>query len=112
MNDDLRAKAEAAKAWTPLGCQGDWMGDPEVATKTVDCNVCDRCLGAQRAVEDIAEHVDDAMRNAKNNSVRPDRPWREAAVRSSDRAARIASYFCSEPNPVSIFRDAVKEACK
>ena len=106
--DEPRSKAEAAKAWTPLGCQGDWMGDPEVATKTVDCNVCDRCLGAQRAVEDIATEVDAALAGCRA----PDPRHRTDALHRADRAARIASYFASEPNPVSEFRDAVKEACK
>ena len=107
--DDLRAKAEAAKAWRPCCVCQD--GGPEPKSHS-PCNCPDLCLGAQRAVEDIAEHVDDAMRSLKNNAVRPDRPWREAAVRSSERAASIASYFAAEPNPVSIFSDAVKEACK
>lgn len=130
--DTLRSKAEAAKAWRPVSAcvnavlevgsfrcsEGKDIYDAEDDDGTF-CHLpvpvsewCPACLGAQRAVEDIAEHVDDAMRGAKNNSVWPERSWRESSFSSSERAARIASYFCSEPNPVSIFRDEVKEACE
>jgi len=109
--DDVRAAAEKAKAFDP--------NDPYLCTRA-RCSksamlvlkadkLCDKCLGAKRVVEDIAEHVDDAVRNLRNNAVQPDRSWREAATASADRAARIASYFASEPNPVSEFRDAVRK---
>lgn len=104
--DDVRSAAEKAKAWRPdrrRFC-------PKSSSVYMDgwgCG-CDACLGAKRAVEDIAEHVDDAMRSAKNNYIHRDMHWQVVAVNSADRAARIASYFASEPNPVSEFRDAVR----
>lgn len=98
--DDVRAAAEKAKAWRPKA-----IGDDPNATVVLS----EEYFGAMRAVDDIAEHVDNAVRNLRNNAVQPDRPWREAATASADRAARISSYFASEPNPVSEFRDKVRK---
>lgn len=128
--DELRAQAEKAKAWRPVSAcvnavlevgsfrcsEGKNIYDAEDDDGTF-CSVpvplsewCPACLGAQRAVEDIAEHVDTAVEFA-NKRNRGD-TYHAHAVNHAVSAAIIASYFCSEPNPVSEFRDAVKEAVK
>lgn len=94
--DTLRAKAEAAKAWRPRVMAPDSDG-AVMLTEEV--------RGAQRAVEDIARRVDHASSGDALIGW-----W--VRVEHANSAARIASYFCSEPNPVSEFRDAVKEECK
>lgn len=72
------------------------------------CGLCDACHGAQRAVEDIEALIDRVLDfPPPQNSVCAD-----LMVELASDAARISSYFCSEPNPVSEFRDAVKEAVK
>lgn len=109
--DTLRAKAEAAKAWvSTLACDSMSHGGPD------GCACCD---GAWLAMEDIAREVDEAVENSESRddggSLASDMGAVEdacAAIGCAERAARIASYFAAEPNPVSIFRDAVKEMCK
>ncbi len=112
--DDVRAAAEKAKAFDLRSkvCHRVWRYGLSHICALARVEQCDACLGAKRAVEDIADHVDDAMRSAKNNDIHSDMHWQVAAVNSAERAARISSYFASEPNPVSEFRDAVKEMCK
>lgn len=126
--DTLRAKAEAAKAWMPVSAcvnavlevgsfrcsEGKDIYDAEDDDGTF-CSVpvpvsewCPACLGAQRAVEDIASIIGRVLNfPPPANSVCVD-----LMVELASDAARISSYFCSEPNPVSEFRDAVKEECK
>lgn len=106
-SSDQRAKAEAAKAWRPYHhCDAPRaVGTVPADVQIVDCGTCHACLGAQRAAEDIAEWITDAYSCARLYQ-------RSNAISSANKASRIASYFASEPNPVSIFRDAVKEACK
>ena len=119
--DELKALAEKAKAWRPYHhCDAPRaVGTVPADVKTVDCGTCDSCLGAQRAVEDIAGEVDESVENCEarddGGSLASDIGAVEdscAALGCAERAARIASYFCSEPNPVSEFRDAVKEFCR
>ncbi len=95
--DDVRAAAEKAKAWRPDVCR-DWHGSHS------PCDDSAACEGAQRAVEDIANHVNEAVRYCCIGDMKLYKGQNEAAY-----AARIASYFCSEPNPVSEFRDAVRK---
>lgn len=117
--DDLRAKAEAAKAWRPdlPTCDPSWSARNNAVA--LACGLCELCLGAERAVEDIAAEIDEAVENWEaredGGSFASDMGAVEdacAAIGCADRAARIASYFCSEPNDVSRFRDAVKEMKK
>ncbi len=124
--DDLRAKAEAAKAWRPDvheaystssegfrcpiaregDCDGHEVGKDEYGDAVVEqcsgCRPCNACLGAKRAVEDIADLIDKSLHYAGS----------QLGNDAASDAARRASYFCSEPNHVSEFRDAVKEMCR
>lgn len=102
--DDVRAAAEKARAWRPKVCERVF---DQTNGEMAPCHGCDSCLGAKRAVEDISEMVDDAVRNAMNYAVHPDRSWSLAAILDASRASSIASYFASEPNQVSESRDAV-----
>lgn len=134
--DTLRAKAEAAKAWRPVSAcvnavlevgsfrcsEGKDIYDAEDDDGTF-CSVpvpvsewCSACLGAQRAAEDIERHVNEAMnrkrRSDKVAGTNAGLKSLQMALHEARVAARIASYFAAEPNPVSEFRDAVKEAVK
>lgn len=121
--DDIRKLAEDAKAWRPcVGCYVEYIGDGEHILK-YSCGRadCDACLGAKRAVDDIGTFIAQALHwcgwfAAPNTRNVDAATWQDnqkhsatLSVDRADGAARIASYFTSEPNPVSIFRDAVKE---
>lgn len=113
--DELKALAEKAKAWRFKASAS--CGSIEVCEGDSDyCGHgdCGACLGAQRAVDDIAERITNAVSRARlyqrSNAIHA--AYDYALCTSASKAARIASYFCSEPNPVSEFRDAVKEFCR
>ncbi len=111
--DDVRAAAEKAKAFrfkasADCGsidvCEGD--------SNTCCRSDCGACLGAQRAVEDIADRIRAAIDELVAVFVDSPHPMKwdhTGIIAHAEAAARIASYFASEPNPVSEFRDAVRK---
>jgi hypothetical protein len=112
--DELRAKAEAAKAWMPdrrrfcPKASSAYMGGH-------GCG-CPACLGAKRAAEDVATLVTEAMSYVTTIPINPlhDGDTRltkaAAAEYESDGAARIESYF-GAPGRVAAFAAAVREFC-
>lgn len=91
--DDVRVAAEKAWNWMPaLACDGQSHGGTEG---------CACCEGARRAMDDIAAWVGDASACSRLRQM-------SNAIHSAEKASTIASYFASEPNPVSEFRDKVR----
>lgn len=107
--DELRENAEAAKAWRPKHfCKASESHHTNQLGMSICLCNCEFCLGARRSWIDVGRRIDRALNfPPPANSVCADQ-----MVELASDAARIASYFAAEPNPVSIFRDAVKEAVK
>ncbi len=95
---ELRVLADAAKAWRP---PNNCREHPIVA-----CGACAVCLGAHRAVEDIAKLVDAALFEVEDELSRSFKLSKAPAL--AGRATRIASYFGS-PSPLAAFEAAVME---
>ena len=116
-SDELKALAEKAKAFDPNApflCTSSPCSSSVMLVLKSD-SLCNKCLGAQRAVEDIARRVEWSMMcvgeldNEDRATARPANL--RGAVEYAKSAASIESYF-GPPGPVAAFAKAVEEFCK
>lgn len=115
---ELRVLAEKAKAFRPLHwCsfnEAVWSDDCGACARIAAADSCPECLGARRAVEDIASAIDGAVTEAeevfKDGPVKAMKWDNSGIIDLARKAASIAGYF-GDCAPVAAFEAGVREMC-